>query len=168
MTHIQFYATLLGQQESLLFYAKNLTSDTDNAQDLLQETMLKALTYRDKFNQDTNLKAWVFTIMRNTFINNYRRNRCVKKVFETTNTAFHFKIEHDKGYPSPESIYSSKEITKGINALEDAYKIPLNMYIEGFKYIEIAEELKLPLGTVKNRIFSSRKKLEKSLKEFNY
>lgn len=166
MTQLQFHTALIGQQEKLLFYAISLTSDTDNAQDLLQETFLKALTYSDKFTQNTNLRAWVFTIMKNTFINNYRRNMSVKKTFGTTNNEFHLRTEHDKEYSSPESIYNSKEIIKGIDALEDQYKIPFNMFIEGFKYKEIAEELNLPLGTIKSRIFFTRKKLEKSLKDF--
>jgi len=166
MTELQFHTTLLGQQEKLLFYAMSLTSDRDNAQDLLQETFLKALTYSDKFKQNTNFKAWVYTIMRNTFINNYRRNMSDKITFGATNNEFHLKIEHDKGYPSPESIYNSKEIIKCINDLETEYKTPFNMFLEGFKYKEIAEELNLPIGTVKSRIFITRKKLEKSLKEY--
>lgn len=166
MTQLQFHTALLIQQEKLLFYALRLTSDTDDARDLLQETFLKALTYSDKFTQNTNFKAWIFTIMKNTFINNYRRNMSIKNTFGTNNNEFHLKFEPDKGYPSPESIYNSKEIIKGIDALKDEYKIPFNMFIEGFKYKEIAEELKLPLGTIKSRIFFTRKKLEKSLKEF--
>jgi RNA polymerase sigma-70 factor (ECF subfamily) len=168
MTHLQFHTALLGQQKRLLFYAMSLTSDADNAQDLLQETFLKALTYSDKFTQNSNFKAWVFTIMKNTFINNYRRNMNTKNTFDTTNSEFHLKIEQDRGHPSPESIYNSKEIIKCINGLEDEFKIPFNMFIDGFKYKEIAEELNLPLGTIKSRIFFTRKKLEKSLKEFIY
>lgn len=166
MTQLQFHTALLEQQQKLLFYAMSLTSDPNNAQDLLQETFLKAITYSDKFTQNNNFKAWVFTIMKNTFINNYRRNMSIKNTFGTNNNEFHLKFEPDKGYPSPESIYNSKEIIKGIDALKDEYKIPFNMFIEGFKYKEIAEELKLPLGTIKSRIFFTRKKLEKSLKEF--
>ncbi|MDD4190958.1 MAG: sigma-70 family RNA polymerase sigma factor [Mangrovibacterium sp.] len=166
MTQLQFQTALLGQQKRLLFYAMSLTSDLDNAQDLLQETFLKALIYRDKFTQDTNLKAWLLTIMKNTFINNYRRNINTKNTFDTTNNEFHLKIQKDKGYPSPESIYNSKEIMKYINDLKTEYKIPFNMFLVGFKYKEIAEELDLPLGTVKSRIFFTRKKLEKSLKEY--
>ena len=166
MTQLQFHTALLGQQEKLLFYAMSLTSDTDNAQDLLQETFLKALTYSDKFTHNTNFKAWVCTIMKNTFINNYRRNMNAKNTFVTSNNEFQLNSEPDKGYPSPESIYNSKDIIKCIDNLEDEYKIPLNMFIEGFRYKEIAEELNLPIGTIKSRIFSARKKLEKALKAY--
>jgi RNA polymerase sigma-70 factor (ECF subfamily) len=168
MTQLQFHTALLGQQERLLFYAKSLTSDTENAQDLLQETFLKALTYSDKFTQNSNFNAWVFTIMKNTFINNYRRNLSTKNTFDTTNNEFQLKIKPDKGFPSPESIYNSKEIIKCIETLEVVNKIPFTMFLEGYKYKEIAEELNLPLGTIKSRIFFTRKKLEKALKEYIY
>jgi RNA polymerase sigma factor (sigma-70 family) len=166
MTQIQFHTALLGQRKKLLFYAMSLTSDPDNAHDLLQETFLKALTYSDKFTQDTNFKAWICTIMKNTFINNYRRNAKIKNTFKDANSELHLNIEINKGFPSPESIYSSKEIIMCINALQDDFKIPFNMFLEGFKYKEIAEVLNLLLGTVKSRIFFTRKTLEKSLKEY--
>ena len=166
MTQIQFHTALLGQQKKLLFYAMSLTSDTDNANDLLQETFLKALTYSSKFTQDTNFAAWVSTIMKNTFINNYRRNMKTRNTFDISNNQFQLNIEKDKGYSTPETIYHSKEIIERINSLESEYKIPFNMFLEGYKYKEIAEGLNLPLGTVKSRIFFTRKKLEKSLKEY--
>jgi RNA polymerase sigma-70 factor (ECF subfamily) len=168
MTQLQFNTALLGLQDKLLYYALSLTSDHEKAQDLLQETFLKALVYRDKFAQNTNFKAWIYTIMKNTFINNYRRNIKSKNTFDGTNNDFHLKFSKDKSYPSPESIYSSKEIIKCINSLEDEYKVPFNMFLDGFKYKEIAEDLNLPLGTVKSRIFFTRKKLEKSLKDYAY
>lgn len=168
MTQLQFNTALLGLQDKLLYYALSLTSDHEKAQDLLQETFLKALVYRDKFAQNTNFKAWIYTIMKNTFINNYRRNIKSKNTFDGTHNDFHLKFSKDKSYPSPESIYSSKEIIKCINSLEDEYKVPFNMFLDGFKYKEIAEDLNLPLGTVKSRIFFTRKKLEKSLKDYAY
>lgn len=168
MTQLQFNSALLGLQDKLLYYALSLTSDHEKAEDLLQETFLKALVYRDKFAQNTNFKAWIYTIMKNTFINNYRRNVKSKNTFDGSNNDYHLKSSKDKSYPSPESIYSSKEITKCINALEDEYRVPFNMFLDGYKYKEIAEDLNLPLGTVKSRIFFTRKKLEKSLKDYAY
>lgn len=166
MTQLQFNTALLGLQDKLLYYALSLTSDQEKAQDLLQETFLKALTYRDKFTQNTNFKAWIYTIMKNTFINNYRRNVKAKNTFDGSNNDFHLKFSMDKIYPSPDSFFSSKEILKNINALEDEYKVPFTMFLDGYKYKEIAEHLNLPLGTVKSRIFFTRKKLEKALKDY--
>jgi RNA polymerase sigma factor (sigma-70 family) len=168
MTQFQFNTDLLGLQKKLFFYALSLTSDQEKAQDLLQETTLKALIYREKFSPDTNFKAWVYTIMKNTFINDYRRNLKTNHTFAGSGNDLHLKLEKDKSYPSPESIYNSKEIYKSINTLEDDYKVPFNMFLDGYKYKEIAEGLNLPLGTVKSRIFFTRKKLEKSLKEYSY
>jgi RNA polymerase sigma factor (sigma-70 family) len=167
MTQIQFNNALLGLKEKLHYYALSLTSDSERADDLLQETMLKALTYRDKFTQNTNFKAWIYTIMKNTFINDYRRNVKTRNTFDDSNNDFHLLFSKDKVYPAPDSFYSTQEIHKSINSLEDEYRIPFTMFLEGYKYKEIAEELELPLGTVKSRIFFTRKKLEKSLNEFS-
>lgn len=166
MTQLQFHTALLGQQKKLLIYAIRLTSDTENAQDLLQETFLKALTYSDKFTLNNNFKGWVFTIMKNTFINDYRRKMKVKNTFGAASNEFHLSAEVDKVYPSPESIYNSKEIISNIDNLDDEYKIPFKMFLQGFKYKEIAEELDLPIGTIKSRIFFTRKKLGKVLEEY--
>lgn len=166
MSKIQFSHNLLSLENSLKYYALSLTSDNDRANDLLQETFLKALTYRDKFTEDTNFKAWVYTIMKNTFINDYRKAAKSKNSLSGSNSEFHIKVAKDKIYPSPESFYSSNEIEKSISALEDEYRIPFQMFLDGYKYKEIGEKLDLPLGTVKSRIFFTRKKLTATLKEF--
>ncbi|NQU55520.1 MAG: sigma-70 family RNA polymerase sigma factor [Bacteroidetes bacterium] len=167
MTQVQFNNALLGLSDKLHYYALSLTSNSERANDLLQETLLKALTYRDKFTQNTNFKAWIYTIMKNTFINDYRRNVKIKNTFDGSNNDFHLMFSKDKVYPSPDSFYSTKEIHKSINALENEYKVPFNMFLDGYKYKEIAEKLELPLGTVKSRIFFTRKKLVKSLHEYS-
>jgi RNA polymerase sigma factor (sigma-70 family) len=166
MTQIQFNNTLLGLQDKLHYYALSLTTDRERANDLLQETFLKALTYREKFTQNTNFKAWIYTIMKNTFINDYRRNVKTKSTFDGSGNDFHLKFSKDSIDPGPDSSYSTKEITKNINALEGEYRVPFTMFLDGYKYKEIAEELKLPLGTVKSRIFFTRKKLEKTLSDY--
>ena len=167
MTRIQFNNALHNLRDKLYFYALRLTSDSERADDLLQETMLKVLTYRDKFRQNTNFKAWVYTIMKNTFINEYRRNLKIRNTFDDSNSDFHILISKDKVYPAPDSFYRSKEIHNSIDALEDEYRIPFIMFFEGYKYKEIAEELDLPLGTVKSRIFFTRQKLKQSLQEYS-
>ncbi len=166
MTQLQFNNALLGLSDKLHYYALGLTADTEKADDLLQETFLKALTYRDKFTQNTNFKAWIYTIMKNTFINDYRRSVKIKNTFGGTNNDFHLLFTKDKVCPAPDSFYSTKEITKSINALEDEYKVPFTMFLDGYKYKEIADKLDLPLGTVKSRIFFTRKKLGKTLHEY--
>ena len=166
MAQIQFNIELLGLSEKLRYYALSLTADSEKADDLVQETFLKALTYRDKFAEDTNFKAWIYTIMKNTFINDYRRNVKSKNTFEGIGNDYHISFTNDYAYPSPDSIYGTKEISNTIMELGDDYRIPFTMFLDGYKYKEIAEELNLPLGTVKSRIFFTRKKLEKLLSEY--
>ncbi|MBN2165807.1 MAG: RNA polymerase sigma factor [Marinilabiliaceae bacterium] len=165
MTTIQFNNSLLGLQNKLHYFALSLTSNDNDAHDLLQETILKALTYRSQFVNNTNLKAWVFTIMKNTFINNYRRVQKNRKTFDGTDTAIF--IANKKNYESetPETIHSVMELNNTIEKLDEDFRIPFRMHTEGFKYKEIAEKLDLPIGTVKSRIFFTRKKLQEMLKE---
>ena len=163
MTQIQFNNTLIGLQKKLHFYALSLTSDREKANDLMQETFLKAFTFRDKFDQNSNLKAWVYTIMKNTFINDYRRKIKSINTFEVSVNAFQIKFSKSNFYPGPDSFYITKEIHSCIQSLEDNYKVPFTMFLDGYKYKEISRELDLPLGTVKSRIFFARNKLEKAL-----
>lgn len=166
MTQIQFNNALVELKDNLQYYAVSLTSDQQNAEDLLQETMLKALKYRHKFRKDTNFKAWMFTIMRNTFINTYRKNVRKREVFDSSGNDLHLLFSKDHKNPAPDSSYRVKQIRAKIDGLEDDYRIPFKMFLNGYKYKEIAEKLDLPLGTVKSRIFFSRRKLEQDLKEF--
>ena len=108
--------------------------------DLVQDTYLKAITYKDKFVDYTNLKAWVFTIMKNTFINNYRRNVKENTIIDGTQDLYYLNMPHDKGFISPESSYAEDEIQKAIDSLSDEFRIPFRMHIDGFKYHEIAGE----------------------------
>lgn len=165
MTTLQFNNSLLSLQDKLKYFALSLTANSEDAQDLLQETTLKALTYRNQFVNNTNFKAWVFTIMKNTFINNYRRHQKSRSTFDSTEEAFHLADKRNYESDSPDVIHSVKELNKTINRLDEDFKIPFTMHTEGFKYKEIADKLDLPIGTVKSRIFFTRKKLQNMLKE---
>lgn len=165
MTALQFNNSLLGLQNKLHYFALSLTSNDSDAKDLLQETVLKALTYRSQFVNNTNFKAWVFTIMKNTFINNYRRDQKSRNTFDGTDDAL--RLANKKNYESetPEVVHSVLELNNVIERLDDDFKVPFRMHTEGFKYKEIAEKLDLPIGTVKSRIFFTRKKLQVMLKD---
>jgi len=166
MTPYEFNTSLIGMRSNMQRFAMSLTSDRDTALDLVQDTYLKAITYKDKFVDYTNLKAWVFTIMKNTFINNYRRNVKENTIIDGTQDLYYLNQPHDKGFISPESIYAEGEIEKAIDSLDNEFKIPFRMHIEGFKYKEIADELGLKIGTVKSRIFFTRQKLMLMLKDY--
>jgi RNA polymerase sigma-70 factor, ECF subfamily len=163
MTAIEFQYNLINLQENLMRFAFSLTADKDDAKDLLQETCLKALNYCNKFVYNSSFKAWTYTIMKNTYINSYRRNIRQNTHRDQTNESFFINQTICSGSDEPDSIYSSKEIEKIIEALDDDFRLPFKMHYEGYKYIEIAEILHMKLGTVKSRIFFTRKKLMKQL-----
>ncbi|MBR5612885.1 MAG: RNA polymerase sigma factor, partial [Bacteroidaceae bacterium] len=153
-------------QTELHRFALKLTADREEADDLLQETSLKALDNEDKYTPDTNFKGWMYTIMRNIFINNYRRTVRDQTFVDHTDNLFHLSLPQDSGFESTEGNYDLKEIRKIVNTLPKEYRIPFSMYVSGFKYREIAERLGLPIGTVKSRIFFTRQRLQKDLKDF--
>ncbi len=167
MTAIEFNHKLTSLHDNLHYFAMPLTSNTDEAKDLVQDTYLKALTNRDKFEDNTNLKAWTFTIMKNTFINNYRRNIRTSAIIDTTEDLYFLNLPKESGIPSPESQISQKDIRKTVNRLDDEQRIPFEMHTQGYKYKEIAESLQISIGTVKSRIFFGRKKLMENLKGMN-
>ncbi len=167
MTAIEFNYKLTSMQKHLEYFAKRLTSNESDAQDLLQETYLKALVFREKFVQTTNFKAWLFTIMKNIFINNYRRNVRTRTLIDTTDNLYHLNSSSQTKSITPESEISQKEIQMTIDELEDDHRIPFEMHTQGFKYKEIAEALDISIGTVKSRIFFGRKKLMASLTDYN-
>ncbi|MDD4747503.1 MAG: RNA polymerase sigma factor [Salinivirgaceae bacterium] len=166
MTQIEFNKRLCSLQSSLYRFAFSLTTDHNDADDLLQETIFKAIRYKDNFKDETNLRSWTFTIMKNTFINNYRKNIRIGRSLDTNKDLTMLKIPFEQGSMSPDSYYSEREIRKAIAMLPDDYKVPFNMHTEGYKYKEIAEKLNLPIGSVKSRIFIARRKLMAALADY--
>ncbi|MGB8490813.1 MAG: RNA polymerase sigma factor [Bacteroidales bacterium] len=166
MTTQEFDSTLLGMKSDLTRYAMSLTSNRERALDLLQDTYLKAMTNRDKFVDFTNLKAWVLTIMKNTFINDYRRKVKENTIIDCTDDLYYIDYSRSKGVANSESDFFSEEIEKEINTLHSDLRKPFRMHIQGYKYQEIADELGLKIGTVKSRIFFARRRLMLALKDY--
>lgn len=166
MKSLSFRKDLIGVQEELLRFAYKLTANREEANDLLQETSLKALDNEEKFAPDTNFKGWMYTIMRNIFINNYRKIVRDQTFVDPTDNYYHLNLPQDSGFESTEGAYDLKEMHRIVNALPKEYKVPFSMHVSGFKYREIAEKLGLPLGTVKSRIFFTRQRLQQELKDF--
>ncbi|MDE5652043.1 MAG: RNA polymerase sigma factor [Muribaculaceae bacterium] len=162
-----FKNRLLDLQGNLLSFAYQLTSNREAAEDLLQDTTLKALDNEGKYVDNINFKGWIFTIMRNIFINNYRQNVRQATVIDQTEDLYHLNISQDSGLSTPEGSYAVKEISATLNSFSDEYRIPFNMYVAGYKYHEIAQKLGLPLGTVKSRIFFARKRLRMELADYS-
>lgn len=166
MRTANFAQDLLSVQTELLNFAYKLTADREEANDLLQETSLKALDNEDKYTAETNFKGWIYTIMRNIFINNYRKALRDQTYVDQTDNQFYLNQNIDIEGDSTEGSYDLKEMRRIVNALPKEYRIPFSMYVSGFKYREIADKLGLPLGTVKSRISFTRQKLQEELKDF--
>lgn len=167
MSTVEFNQALTDVEAYLKSFAFTFTRNEEDAKDLTQETLLKAFTYRTYYTPQTNFKAWVFTIMRNIFINNYRRKVKANTIFDYSKETYMLN-NASSNHESPDNHVTNQELSNQIDQLENEYKRPFSMHFQGFKYKEIAEELKIPIGTVKSRIFIARQKLTQSLKEFAY
>ena len=166
MTTSSVQTQLLAIQSNLLNFAYMLTSNRDDAYDLLQDTTLKVLDNTEKYSENTNFKGWVFTIMRNIFINNYRRVVRSATVIDRTEDLYHLNLPQESGFETPEGAVAAGEITDAINSFSDEYRVPFSLLVAGYKYAEIAEKLELPIGTVKSRIFFARQRLQEMLKDY--
>lgn len=160
-----FEGNLVGLQSNMLNYALALTANKETAEDLRQETNLRTLDNWDKFKDNRNFKGWVLTIMRNLFVNDYHKDTLRRSILSQTNNYYYLNLFQNLGAETPETVYGYIEITSIINSFEDKDKTPFWMYISGYKYKEIAKIMKLPLGTVKSRIFLVRKMIQKKLND---
>lgn len=163
MSTLEFNDMLIGHSDFLKPFAFTLTRDNDAAKDLVQETLYKALSNREKYHAGTNVKAWMYTIMRNTFINNYRRRARQYAVFDNTSNDFLVNLPQASVLNDAEINLRLKEIQSAVYKLPDLFKLPFQMYVEGYKYCEIAQTLHEPLGTIKSRIHFARKLLKAAI-----
>ncbi len=166
MSTIDFNQMLTTNADFLKPFAMTLTRDQEAAKDLFQETLFRALANKDKYNVGTNIKAWLYTIMRNIFINNYRRKAKQSTVFD--NTPNEFLLDFNQGAVANEAIagINMKEVKQAIHNLPEIFKNPFLLYFEGYKYHEIADMLEEPLGTIKSRIHFARKLLKSHVERY--
>jgi len=160
MSQVEFHSRFYEISPLLQAFAYNLTKNNDDAKDLMQETAFRAMTNQDKFMAGTNLKAWLFTIMKNIFINNYRKKMKSNTIMDTTDNLYYINSGSAVISNAGESNIAMKELTGMLDSLDDTIRIPFLMHYQGYKYQEIADHLSLPLGTVKSRIFFARKELK--------
>jgi RNA polymerase sigma-70 factor, ECF subfamily len=151
--------------KSLKAFSMKLTGNSDDAEDLYQDTALRIITNADKYRQGTNFKAWAVTIMRNIFINNYRKKMRRNLIVDQTPNNYYINSGENPIGNDGETLVAFKELEAMVDALPDDFRIPFMMAYEGYKYDEIAEELGSPLGTIKSRIFFARRKLQKMYAE---
>lgn len=168
MTALEFNFAICSTSKILKPYALKLTKDRDDANDLLQDTLVKAFMNRDKYTDGTNLKAWLFTIMKNTFITNYQRMMRKNTFVDVTDNLFYINSLDSSVNNQAYSDFVAEDIKKALNSLDESLQQPFLMYFNGFKYHEIAEKLKIPIGTVKNRIHIARKELKDKLRVYAF
>ncbi|CAN5605130.1 RNA polymerase sigma factor [soil metagenome] len=166
MTAIDFNQLLITNTEFLKPFAVTLTRDNEVAKDLLQETMYRALANKEKYNVGTNIKAWLYTIMRNIFINNYRRKAKQNTIFDNTPNEFLLNYNQVTISNAAEGALQIKDIEQAIHGLPEIFRNPFMLYFEGYKYHEIADMLIEPLGTIKSRIHFARKLLKEQLSQY--
>lgn len=166
MSNLEFNEMLLTNADFLKPFAINLTRDNEAANDLYQETLYKALANKEKYHVGTNIKAWLFTIMRNIFINDYRRKAKQKTIFDSTPNEYLINLRQASVSNAAESGIRMKEINRAIQELPEIFKTPFLLYFDGYKYNEIAELLHEPLGTIKSRIHFARKLLKEQISRF--
>ena len=152
MSSVEFNQTLLRNADYLKPFAITLTRDAETAKDLLQETLYRALANKEKYNVGTNIKAWLYTIMRNIFINDYRRRAKQNTIFDATPNDF--LLDHNQGATAnaAETSLRLKDIQAAVYQLPEIFRNPFMLYFEGYKYHEIAVMLSEPLGTIKSWI----------------
>lgn len=166
MNQYEFSRAADGHAPALFSHAMRFTGDEDDAKDLVQDTLLKGMRFCANFDQGTNIRGWLYVIMRNTFINNYRRNQremSVVSVEEDLSSA-HLMKSADRN--AAEGKFVMEDIQRALESVPEVYRVPFQRYFEGYKYEEIADERGIPLGTVKTHIHQARLQLKKYLKQY--
>jgi RNA polymerase sigma factor (sigma-70 family) len=166
MSAADFNQLLTNNADFLKPFAFTLTRDNESAKDLVQDTLYRALSNKEKYNVGTNIKAWMYTIMRNIFINDYRKKSRQNTIFDNTPNDFLLDYNQNAVSNVAEVNLTLKDIQSAVDKLPDIFKLPFVLYFEGYKYNEIAENLHEPLGTIKSRIHFARKLLKEQLNRF--
>ena len=165
MSTLEFDDRFCQMTAMLQAFAYNLTKNSEDAKDLYQETAYRAMTNREKFRPGTNFKAWLFTIMKNIFINNYRRRVKGHSIMEASDNLYYVNSGWDSKGNKAETQIFMRELQELIAGLDESLRTPFLLHYRGFKYQEIADQLRLPLGTIKSRIFFARKELKSLIDE---
>ncbi len=166
MSKSEFGTVILSHESFLLQLAMKLTRSSEDSNDLLQETYFKALKNQSKFQEGTNIKGWLYTIMKNTFINAYRKRKNQNTFVDETDNKYFLNMGETEKVATTDSVVDEEYMMKQIGSVEKTYVETFMMYYNGYKYEEISEILGIPLGTVKSRIFLARKKMQEKLQDY--
>jgi len=166
MTTQEFSYSVNNEMDNLKKFAYKFTDDYQDANDLIQDTVFKAISNKHRFRIGTNLRAWLYTIMKNSFITKYQKMKRHRTFIDPTHNLYYINDSNHTTDNYGETSFVLRDIKKAINKLDDTYKTPFMMYFRGFKYKEIADKLDVPIGTVKNRIHIARKELKDKLEVY--
>jgi len=167
MENMPFDYQITTHKQMLFNFAFGFTKNFDDADDLVQDTFVKAIRYANLYTEGSNLQAWLYTILRNTFINDYRKSTMRNKIMDVAGDFTSSQLLKSSTTNRGIDRLVNEDINKAFNMLPDVYSVPFLRYFEGYKYCEIAVELGIPLGTVKTRIHVARKLLQATLKMYN-
>lgn len=166
MNSVEFNDLVYTASKSLKYPALKFTHNQSDANDLIQDTIVKALKNKNKFKKGTNIKAWLYIIMKNTFISNYHKVEKRNNLIDPIDDEYNFNVANTVAHNEGSSNITMDEIQKAISKLDKVFRDPFMMHFSGFKYEEIAQKLRIPMGTVKNRIHVARKTLMQELKDY--
>ena len=166
MSTLEFGNLIISYTSFLRELAYKLTRSNEEANDLTQDTFLKALKNKTKYTDGTNLKGWLYTIMKNTFINNYRKKKHQNTFIDATDNKYFINQKEGDKNGTTDAAIDHEYLMKQVESIDKSYVDTFMMYYNGYKYEEIAEQLDIPLGTVKSRIFLARKKLMAKLENY--
>ncbi|MGA9650992.1 RNA polymerase sigma factor [Pedobacter sp.] len=167
ITKTEFDLQICPHLTDLSGFAFNFTRDTESANDLLQDTLIKAVEYFNGYQNGTNIRAWLFTIMRNTFINSFRKSaKEAKLILKTENMPSNILIKSAVENKS-EGFFLLNDYKTALNSLPELFRLPFLKYLEGYKYREIADEMDIPIGTIKTRIYEARRILKTTLSDYD-
>jgi RNA polymerase sigma-70 factor (ECF subfamily) len=155
-----FQYDLVRLQEQLYFYALQLTEDREDARDLVQETSFKALKNRKRLHNNDHIRAWLYTILKNTYIN-YLRSSHYRQLTHDSEELNNYAVQSNGANGAPYDQLEKKELHEIIGMLPVAYKKPIRMFLSGYSYKEIAQRMDIPIGTVKSRIHLGKKQILK-------
>jgi len=166
MNQNDFSFAASAHSSSLMSHALKFTNNEDDAKDLVQETLIKGIRFCHKFDEHTNIKGWLYVIMRNTFINFYRKEKRISGTIGTEEEISSAHLMSSATRNGSIGEFIKADIQKALQSIKKEYSYPFIRYFEGYRYEEIATELKLPLGTVKTHIHQARLLLKKYLKKY--
>ena len=155
-----FMYDLVQMQEQLFYYALQLTEDREDALDLVQETSFKALNNRNRLHNNDHIRAWLYTILKNTYIN-YLRSSHYRQLIHDSEELNNYTAAGDGANGAPYEQLEKKELYEIIGMLPGAYEKPIKMFLSGYSYKEIADQMGIPIGTVKSRIHLGKKQIRR-------